>query len=150
MLSTIIFLMIQVLAIDAFVYRSSLYSYNHKSSSEKTFLPKDRHRLSTIAKIETPKTTGTRTTLQSTEQSHFDIPSLEDDVKCGGRDMITHIRHLHKSAFDLTGSGVFERMGVNVTLESSEYELYEAICKNERYVLISHGKQDDPIYNFGN
>lgn len=82
----------------------------------------------------------------------FEIPQLDADVTCGdGRDMIAHIKHLHKSALDLTGRGIFERMDDSeLNKDSSDNDIYQAICRNDRYVLISHGKQKDPVYNFGN
>lgn len=80
----------------------------------------------------------------------FDIPKLEDEVTCGGRDIVTHIKYLHRSVLDLTGRGIFERMNVDLNEESSDADIYKSICRNDRYVLISHGDQKDPVYNFGN
>lgn len=79
-----------------------------------------------------------------------EIPSLDDDVKCGGIDWIKHVRCLDRSLLNLTGHGVCERMNVQTLHDSKDLDIYESIIKNERYVLISHGAQDDPIYNFGN
>ena len=66
--------------------------------------------------------------------------------------MISHVRHLDKSLKILTGTGVYDRMGISVTSVSNlpADVIYKDICQNERYVLISHGTQDDPVYNFGN
>jgi hypothetical protein len=89
-------------------------------------------------------------TIQSSAQDDFEIPTLEDEVKCGGRDVTTHIKHLHRSVLDLTGRGLYERMKVTIPQDSSDRDIHQSICRNERYVLISHGKQDDPVYNFGN
>mmetsp|Transcript_21162 Transcript_21162/g.31381 ORF Transcript_21162/g.31381 Transcript_21162/m.31381 type:complete len:243 (+) Transcript_21162:68-796(+) len=83
-------------------------------------------------------------------QENFEIPRLEDSVQCGGRDFIKHIKFLHKSVLNLTGRGLYDRMKVNIHDESSDNDIYKFICRNERYVLISHGTQDDPVYNFGN
>ena len=88
--------------------------------------------------------------ITSNAQNSFEIPKLEDGVTCGGRDMITHIKYLQKSALDLTGRGVFERMNLELSDDSADAEIYQSVCRNERYVLISHGKQEDPVYNFGN
>jgi len=75
----------------------------------------------------------------------YEIPSLKD-----GRDMITHVKHLDKSLAKLTGRGIYERMNIPRCDGSSDDEIYQSICNNERYVLISHGTQEFPIYNFGN
>jgi len=91
----------------------------------------------------------------------YEIPSLEEGVGCGeGRDMITHVRYLHRSLVKLTGCGIFERMGISASktdeglvVDDSNCDsdfIYNRVCQNDRYVLISHGTQDSPIYNFGN
>lgn len=78
----------------------------------------------------------------------FLLQSLNGGPKITGteRDIATHVELVDKSLRDLTGIGVSERMGLD--LESPE--LYESICTNTRYVLITHGTEADPIYNFGN
>lgn len=91
------------------------------------------------------------TELASSIQEDFEIPLLNDDVQCGGgRDFVQHIKFLHESVLNLTGRGLYERMQVEIDDDSLDDDIYESICRNERYVLISHGKQDDPVYNFGN
>lgn len=81
----------------------------------------------------------------------FEIPKLEDGISCDGRDMITHVKYLDASLTKLTGKGIYERMNIDRTsVGSTNEEIYNAICENERYVLISHGTQESPIYNFGN
>ena len=79
----------------------------------------------------------------------YEIPTIDDNAKCDGRDMITHTKRLHTSLLNLTGSGLYERM--NLTLHNpKDLDIYDSVIKNDRYVVISHGTQDDPIYNFGN
>jgi hypothetical protein len=92
---------------------------------------------------------------------NYDIPNLNNySIQCGGgRDMITHVRFLDQSLLKLTGRGIYERMNIqrNEELlrssdsneEKREY-IYNSICKNERFVLISHGTEASPVYNFGN
>jgi len=93
--------------------------------------------------------------------STFDFPSLEENVKVGGRDIVTHVKYVDASLRKLTGRGVCERMNIDldpttkeassdVSTCSSSDDVYRAICKNDQYVLITHGTQADPIYNFGN
>jgi len=79
----------------------------------------------------------------------YDIPSLKDGLECGGRDMITHVKYLDKSLAKLTGRGIYERMNIP-RCDSTDEEIYQSICNNERYVLISHGTQDSPVFNYGN
>lgn len=92
---------------------------------------------------------------------NYDIPDLYNDtIQCGGgRDMITHVKYLDQSLLILTGRGVYERMNIqrndDILLLSDSNEqkrefVYNAICKNERFVLISHGMEPSPVYNFGN
>lgn len=90
--------------------------------------------------------------LSAIQTAHYDseIPLLDGEKICDGRDMITHIKHLDRSAFELTGRSVYERMNITISDNPSDQDIYDKICKNERYVLISHGKQEDPIFNFGN
>ncbi len=64
--------------------------------------------------------------------------------------MITHIKYLDRSLVDLTGRGVYERMNLTIPEESTDDDIYQMVCRNERYVLISHGTQKEPVYNFGN
>jgi len=82
------------------------------------------------------------------DEDYFDFPSQGDDsIKIGGRDMISHVSLLDRSLKHLTGRGVYERMGVQ---PSSPKGIYNTVCLNERFVLISHGTEANPIYNFGN
>jgi hypothetical protein len=82
------------------------------------------------------------------DEHYFDFPSQGDDsIKIGGRDMISHVSLLDRSLKHLTGRGVYERMGVQ---PSSPKGIYNTVCLNERFVLISHGTEANPIYNFGN
>lgn len=75
-------------------------------------------------------------------------PSLEDQVEVGGRDIISHVTLVDESLRKLSGEGVFERMGLSVSDETTD--IYEHICQNERFVLITHGTESDPIFNYGN
>lgn len=75
-------------------------------------------------------------------------PSLEDNVQVGGRDIISHVALVDESLRKLSGEGIFERMGLSIAHEAND--IYEKICENERFVLITHGIESDPIYNYGN
>jgi MEKHLA domain len=100
----------------------------------------------------------------------FDVPSLQDHSTIprtdDNRDVLSHIRYVDKSLRRWTGRGVFERMGLGTTDSSTtrttssssdenddDSELqryYEKIYLDNRYVLITHGTESDPIYNFAN
>lgn len=82
------------------------------------------------------------------DEDYFDFPSQGDEsIKIGGRDMISHVSLLDRSLKRLTGRGLYERMKVQ---PSSPKGIYNTVCLNERFVLISHGTEANPIYNFGN
>lgn len=76
------------------------------------------------------------------------IPSLTGGTKIKNtqRDIVTHVKLVDASLGNLTGRSVAVRMG----LDPSSSDIYESICNSERYVLISHGTEDEPIFNFGN
>ena len=101
----------------------------------------------------------------------FDVPSLNDNPKptiprtgndgddpstttTAGRDILTHIRLVDNSLRLWTGKGVLERMGMTTVdaedRRDDQNDDYEQIYLNDRYVLITHGTEDDPIYNFAN
>jgi len=95
--------------------------------------------------------------LQATTNASY-YPSMDDDhLKISNsRDLFTHVSILDSSLRKLTGQGVIERMNltsdslsINDIMESKDL-IYDRICSNKRYVLISHDTNDDPIYNFGN
>ena len=69
---------------------------------------------------------------------------IPTNASVGGQDLSRHVSILDKSLNDLTSRGLYERMGID------PLEGYQAICQNEKFVLISHNTEDDPIYNFGN
>ena len=104
-----------------------------------------------------------RTFLSINEETQIDHPSstfpLENinSVQVGGRIIVDHVKMIDASLRKLTGKGVTERMDV----ESSETissippnvlvdTVKKSICLNKRWVLISHGTEEDPIYNFTN
>jgi len=62
----------------------------------------------------------------------------------GVKDFRRHVEILEKSLEKLTKCGIYDRMGL------SPSDGYDKICQNDRFVLISHGTEADPIYNFGN
>ena len=100
----------------------------------------------------------------------FAVPALTDDPKptiprtgpddddddpstTTGRDILTHIRLVDNSLRLWTGKGVLERMGmttVDADQRDDQNGDYEQVYLNDRYVLITHGTEDDPIYNFAN
>ena len=104
---------------------------------------------------------STKSSLNDGEKRHFEMPPLDDGIKISGtdRDIITHVQLLDSSLRSLTGQGVWERMMQEEDLSTPEKTVlsdldptmrYEQICSNDHYVLISHGTEADPIYNFGN
>ncbi len=81
----------------------------------------------------------------------FSFPPMDDDdIRIGGRDIIDHVKLLHDSLKKLTGRGLCERMGISDTVMDSNVDTYNNICLNDRFVLVSHGIQEDPVYNFSN
>ena len=82
------------------------------------------------------------------------FPTMNDNVQVRGLDIIDHVCMLDDSLKKLTGSGVSERMGVSIYVNEdgsrSKEAIFNNLCLNNRYVLISHGTEDDPIYNFSN
>jgi hypothetical protein len=60
-------------------------------------------------------------------------------------DVPHHLKILDDSLRRLTKKGLAERMGI-VRSES----IYSDIHLNDRFVVISHGTEKDPIYNYGN
>lgn len=71
------------------------------------------------------------------------IPCLGDDCEIPGRvqDPDNWIRLSSESLKRCTGTSLFERLGV-----STPNEVHE----NDRYAVLSHGVQDDPIYHYFN
>lgn len=67
------------------------------------------------------------------------------DPIIGIKDKSRHISILNDSLEKLTGIDLYERMRI-VNGDAS----FEDICRNNRFVLISHNTEKDPIYNFGN
>lgn len=87
-------------------------------------------------------------TNEKQDETFSDFPQLNDErIKIGGRDLISHVTLLDRSLKRLTGQGIFDRIGVK---PSSPKGIYNTVCLNERFVLISHGTESNPIYNFGN
>lgn len=90
------------------------------------------------------------------EELSLTFPSIDTDQRVADRDIIDHVYMIDKSLRDVTGNGVTERMGVKTYDDESKSKLiereyiYKNICLNDRWVLISHGIEDDPIYNFVN
>ena len=86
----------------------------------------------------------------------YTIPTFDEycEKKIAGRGITTHIEMLDNSLRTLSGKGVMERMGVSIdglsTQKDFEESIYENICMNKRWVLISHGIEEDPIFNFVN
>ena len=83
------------------------------------------------------------------------FPAFDDycEEEIGGQDIATHIQMLDNSLHNLTGKGIIERIGISDNIDnlSTQKEfVYKNICMNERWVLISHGIEEDPIYNFVN
>jgi len=82
--------------------------------------------------------------------SPFPIPSLTEGIKIQNteRAILTHVKLVDASLRSLTGQGVTERMGLdNLT---SPPDIYRSIYNNNRYILITHGTEENPIFNFGN
>lgn len=95
------------------------------------------------------------TSSSSYPTSPFDVPSLQGNITIprsdDGRDILTHIRWVDASLRKWTGRGVVERMGLlNTNIVVEDNSVYETIYNDNRYVLITHGTEVDPIYNFGN
>jgi len=147
-----------VLEADAFAFPASLRNYHsflqlNSDTSRQSADTAHRKQSTTRTRISAAvqSTSGEGDTLD-TYQKIFDIPSLEDGITCcGSRDMITHVKLLDRSLTKLSaGRGIFERMNIPRKKSITDEEIYESICRNERYILISHGTEESPIYNFGN
>lgn len=79
------------------------------------------------------------------------FPPMDDNgIRIGGRDITSHVTLLHDSLQKLTGRGICERMGISEDVLQSSNDTYNDICLDDRFVLISHGTEEDPIYNFAN
>jgi hypothetical protein len=94
--------------------------------------------------------------LPTTFLSSSSYPSIDSDEEIGGRNTYSHVSMLDESLRKLTGKGVCERMEIldnsadPSTIMDSREAVYNKICLNDRFVLISHGTEDNPIYNFVN
>jgi hypothetical protein len=80
----------------------------------------------------------------------------DESIKIGGKRSIReHVGLLDSSLKKLTGKGVYERMGLSIMNDDADDDeaiatICKEVCWNRRYVLISHGTESNPIYNFGN
>lgn len=72
---------------------------------------------------------------------------IGDNIQIAGRSISDHVSILDNSLRKLTGKGIRERIGYE---EKDHEDLYQEYCMNDRYVIVSHGTEDDPIYNFSN
>ena len=76
------------------------------------------------------------------------FPSLFDNnIQINGRSIKDHVSILDNSLRKLTGKGIRERIGLD---EKENGDIYKDFCMDERFVIVSHGTEDDPIYNFSN
>lgn len=114
---------ISILKVDSFV-----------STTKRYYVPHERYLMMSVNNDQ--------------DETLFDFPAQSDEsVKIGGRTMISHAILLDRSLKRLTGRGIYDRIGVQ---PSSPKGIYNTVCLNERFVLISHGTESNPIYNFGN
>ena len=146
-----------VLEADAFAFPASLRNHSflqlNSDTSSETADTAHLRQSTTRTKISAAvkSTSGKGDTSGDTNEKIFDIPLLEDGITCGSRDMITHVKLLDRSLTKLSaGRGIFERMNIPRSESITDEEIYQSICRNERYILISHGTEESPIYNFGN
>jgi len=86
------------------------------------------------------------TLIKSSDDSSLDV-CHSNGANIGIQDVPRHIILLDKSLKDKTGRGVFDRMAIK---REAELDDIAAVNKNERFVLISHNTEDNPIYNYGN
>ena len=63
----------------------------------------------------------------------------------GVKDITKHLMLIDQSLHSLTKKGLYERMGIPRT----NTDILD-IHRDKRYVVISHGTELDPIYNYGN
>ena len=142
-----------VIEANAFAFPASLQHHSHSllqlNSDTGSLLRQSTTRTRISAAVQS--TSGKGDTTSADNEKIFDIPSLEDGITCGGRDMITHVKLLDRSLTKLSaGCGIYERMNIPRSKSITDEDIYQSICRNERYILISHGTEESPIYNFGN
>lgn len=100
-----------------------------------------------ISSLTTTTSAALRFKTTSLLSTSSEEPKLSSDngsnSTVGIQDKSRHVSILDMSLKKLTGRGVYDRMNI-------PQGALQEVLSNNRFVLISHGTQKDPIYNFGN